>query len=296
MSAPARPVIAVFAQGTMGAGIAGRLSGHGYRVLTVLEGRSTASTGRAAAAGMIAVDWPEAAAADIFLSLVPPSQALPLAQRMAPLIGAAGHGPLYADLNAISPATVRTIGALLTAAGAKFADGGICGAPPESGGPGPAIYASGPAAGDLAQLADAGLDIRRMDAPAGAASALKICQSALTKGYTALGAIVVTEAMRHGIGGTLRQEMRRLRPGLDDFLAPATLRMFDKARRYEGEMLEIRQFLQDSQGGAEIFDQFAQLYRDLAANLQGPNEQIDLLRRYFRATEGMEQGDADEVH
>ena len=48
-----KPVIAIIAQGAMGAGVAKRLHDNGIRVLTSLEGRSAASGQRAKDAGMV---------------------------------------------------------------------------------------------------------------------------------------------------------------------------------------------------------------------------------------------------
>ena len=170
--------IGVVAQGGMGAGIGGRLVEHGHRVVTVLDGRSPASARRSAAAGMTPAAWEEVARADLFLSVVPPGEALALARRMAPLIAASPRKPVYVDLNAIAPATVREVAEIVEAAGARFADAAIVGTPPVPGGPSPAIYASGPAAADFGALSAAGLDIRVMDAPVGAASAVKMSSRA----------------------------------------------------------------------------------------------------------------------
>jgi putative dehydrogenase len=74
------PTVAVIAQGAMGAGVGGRLVERGLRVVTSLAGRSEVSAKRAAAAGMVAVSDAECAKADVFLSILPPSDALPLAE------------------------------------------------------------------------------------------------------------------------------------------------------------------------------------------------------------------------
>ena len=50
------PVVAIIAPGGMGAATAARLTHHGVRVLTDLEGRSAASVARAKAAGMEPAD------------------------------------------------------------------------------------------------------------------------------------------------------------------------------------------------------------------------------------------------
>ena len=71
--------IAIIAPGAMGAATAARLHENGVRVLTSLEGRSSASAARAKSAGMIAATDVELGQADIVLSIVPPGDALTLA-------------------------------------------------------------------------------------------------------------------------------------------------------------------------------------------------------------------------
>ena len=114
------PTIAVIAQGSMGAGVARRLTDNGVRVLTSLAGRSAASAARAKDAGMIDASDAEIAAADVILSIVPPGDALPFAQRLAPALTAATGKPLYADCNAVSPDTVKQIAAAIAPTGARF--------------------------------------------------------------------------------------------------------------------------------------------------------------------------------
>jgi 3-hydroxyisobutyrate dehydrogenase-like beta-hydroxyacid dehydrogenase len=274
-------VIGLIAQGEMGTGIGGRLAEHGHSVLTVLDGRSDASARRAAAAGMMPASWQTIAQVDMFISLVPPSEALPLARRLAPLFKAADRAPLYADLNAVSPRTAQAIAETLAGAGCTVADGGICGPAPEKGKGSPAIFVSGPGAAQFGAYRESGLDIRVMDAPIGAGSAVKICQSGFTKGYTALASVMALAAMRFGAGETLRQELLETRPGLIGFLHPATMRMFDKAYRYAGEMQEIADFVAEETAGKAIFEAFDEVYRHLAEDRRGPNQDIDLLRAFY---------------
>ncbi len=164
---PASPVIAVIAPGEMGAGVARRLTGRGARVITSLQGRGEASAVRARAAGMADVPDDGLAGADMILSIVPPGQALALAERLAPMLGAAANKPLYVDCNAVSPQTVLEIAAVIAASGAPFADAGIIGGPPQPSGYTPVIYASGEPAARFAALNALGLDIRVMDGPVG---------------------------------------------------------------------------------------------------------------------------------
>src|SRR5258708_26906900 len=74
--------IAILAPGAMGSAVARRLNEHGARVLTSLAGRSEATAKRAAAAGMIAAGDADIADADIVLSIVPPAEAVALAQHL----------------------------------------------------------------------------------------------------------------------------------------------------------------------------------------------------------------------
>lgn len=277
--------IGVVAQGTMGAGVAQRLVEQGHHVLTVLEGRSASSAARAKAAGMIPATWADMARVDLFVSLVPPDQALALAQSLAPLFRQQTRAPLYADLNAVSPATVQAIGQLVEDAGCTFADGAVCGPPPAPSQPSPAIYASGPGAPALAEIARPGLDIRVMDAPAGAASAVKMCQSGFTKGYTALASVMALAAMRFGAGETVLRELLDTRAGLVEFLHPATLRMFDKAYRYVGEMEEVGAFVAGEPAGEALFAALADIYRHLSADRGGSGMDIALLRAFYEGSQ-----------
>ena len=122
-----RPVVAIYAQGTMGAGIAGVLTANGLSVVTCLEGRSAESAKRAQTAGMEAASFDQLSRADILLSVLPPGDALAFAERIAPFLKRATQKPLYVDCNAVSPKTLNAIAAVIATTGASFADVGIIG-------------------------------------------------------------------------------------------------------------------------------------------------------------------------
>ncbi len=77
------PLVAVIAPGMMGAAVGKRLVDHGLKVLTSLQGRSAETSARAKAAGMVAASDEEIAATDFILSILPPGDAVALAQRFA---------------------------------------------------------------------------------------------------------------------------------------------------------------------------------------------------------------------
>ena len=93
------PVVAVVAPGMMGAAVGGRLVAHGLKVLTSLTGRSDETIKRAKAAGLSAASDDEIAAADFILSILPPGDAVKLAQRFAPALTASNAKPVFVDCN-----------------------------------------------------------------------------------------------------------------------------------------------------------------------------------------------------
>lgn len=259
------PVVAILAQGAMGAGIAARLGAQGVTVLTNLDGRSAASAARAAAAGMCAVPLAGLAQADAVLSILPPDQAEATAALLAPILAAAATPPLYADCNAISPETMGRIALLLGGHGLRVVDAGIIGGPPRDGYAGPVVYASGAeAAGFVALLAGCGIDLRVAEGPIGAASALKMSYAGITKGLVAIGSAMMLAATRAGAADALRAELAASQPALSAWFARMVPSMFDKAYRWAGEMEEIADFTHEDPGANAIYRGAAALYARLA--------------------------------
>jgi putative dehydrogenase len=275
------PTVAVVAQGAMGAGIGGRLVERGLRVVTSLVGRSEASARRAAASGMVPVTDAEMAKADYFLSILPPSDAMGLAERMAKLIGPSNHKPIYVDCNAVSPPTKVEIGNVIIEAGAPFVDGSIIGGPPKAGYDGPAIYASGSDASRFVPLNDFGLVVRVLEGPVGAASAMKMSYAGITKGFTALGAMMLLAATRGGVAEGLRMELEHSQPALLPWLQRAIPAMYSKAYRFVGEMEEIADYVGEDASAQEMFDAFADFYTRLAADFEGKQDETKALSAFL---------------
>lgn len=238
---------AVIAPGAMGAALAARLHSQGFPVLTSLHGRGTASAERAAQAGMRAVtEQTDLLRAEVWLSVVPPPQALPLARQFAALVSAAGYvqAPIYVDLNAINPDNARAIARIVGDAGAHCVDGCIIGLPPTADDSGPTLHLAGSAAAEVAmRLRAGGLDAHDQHAPIGAASALKMAYAGINKGLTALAACMMLAAERHGARAALLAELERSRPELLQRLRPALPDMLPKAYRWAPEMSEIADFI-----------------------------------------------------
>src|SRR6201999_4269693 len=137
-----QPIVSVIAPGMMGSAVGACLTKNGIEVRTSLANRSEATVARAKTAGMVGVSDEQVAASDIILSILPPGDALGLAERLAPVLRAATKKPIYVDCNALDPATVLRIARVVQETGATFVDGGIIGGPPKPGYT-PKIYLSG---------------------------------------------------------------------------------------------------------------------------------------------------------
>jgi 3-hydroxyisobutyrate dehydrogenase-like beta-hydroxyacid dehydrogenase len=259
-----QPIVAVIAPGMMGSGVGRRLVENGIEVRTSLAGRSDATLARAKAAGMVGASDEQIVASDIILSILPPGDALGLAERLAPALRAAAKKPVYVDCNALDPATVLRIARVVQETGATFVDGGIVGGPPRSG-YSPKIYLSGEAASRAAALTQYGLEMPIQPGPIGAASAMKMSYAGITKGFTALGAAMMLAASRAGTADDLRAELSASQPALFGWLTRQVPNMYSKAYRWVAEMEEIADFLEKNPPSHDIYAAVARLYDYLAA-------------------------------
>jgi 3-hydroxyisobutyrate dehydrogenase-like beta-hydroxyacid dehydrogenase len=276
------PTIAIVAAGNMGAGVGRRLTENKVSVLTTLAGRSAASEKRAREAGMRGVEERALLEADFLLSIVPPGEALALARHFAPLLAAANRKPTYVDCNAVSPATMSEIGNTIAATGAPFIAAGIIGPPPKPGATNTRLYASGPHAAMLAVLNDYGLDVRVLDGPLTAASALKMSYAGITKGFTALGTAMLLAATRGGSAAALKEELALSRPDLLGYLSKQVPDMYGKAYRWVAELDEIGAFVGEDHPEHAMLTAAARLYERMAADVDGPKEEVAALDAFLK--------------
>ena len=270
--------IAVIAPGMMGAAIAQRLHACRAEVAVTLEGRSAGSAARATGLMTLPSEAALAGWADVVLSVLPPGEALALAQRLAPVLLPRGRAVIYADCNAVSPASAQAIAAVLP--GVRFVDIGIIGGPPRGDDNGPRLYASGDDAADLVALQQRGIDLRVIEGGIGAASALKLGYAGITKGITALGSAMALGAGRAGVAEVLRAELAASQPEVLRYLQRSVPDMFAKAYRWVAEMEEISAFL-DGMPAAPIYEGAARLYENLAEG----GDEIGVLAEFYRRSE-----------
>lgn len=254
--------IGLIGAGEMGSGIGGWLVAHGVDVRTTLEGRSAASAERIARAGIGVEDDLAALARScaMVLSIVPPDQALSVAQGFAAAYPDATRSPLFIDCNAVAPETARAISGVITAAGIRFVDAGIVGGTPCEGSDGPHVYACGTDVAEFERLTAYGLTVCPLDGPIGTASALKMCYGGLTKGITGIGSAMFACAEYGGVSEALEKEFSTSQPALYAWLTRQIPTMYSKAYRWDGEMREIAKFGSPEPGVATMYNGLAERY------------------------------------
>jgi 3-hydroxyisobutyrate dehydrogenase-like beta-hydroxyacid dehydrogenase len=215
----------------------------------------------------------ELVAADMVLSILPPGDAVALAEKLVPRISALRVHPLYVDCNAVSPKTAERIAAIVAPSGARFVDAGIIGGPPRSGYDGPTFYASGEYAKSFATLSEYGLLIKLLDAPIGAASALKMSYAGITKGLTGIAAAMMLGARRAGVGEALMSELQDSQSVLASRFVRGVPDMYPKAYRWVAEMEEVAAFLGEDEAGASIYGGLARLFERLAEDFASDRDE-----------------------
>lgn len=230
---------------------------------------------------MQGVDDRALAEADFLMSIVPPGDALALAQRLAPVLTAANKKPIYVECNAVSPSTMQKIADVIAPTGCPFVGAAIIGPPPKPGSTNTRIYASGPTARDLAKLNDYGLIVRVLEGALTAASALKMSYAGITKGFTALGAAMMLAATRGGSAEALKAELAESRPDLLGYLTRQVPEMYGKAYRWVAELDEIASFVGTDRPEHEMLAAAARLYERIAEDFAEDKKEIGELDRFL---------------
>jgi len=275
------PVVAVIAPGMMGAAVGKRLVDNGVKVLTSLNGRSQETAARAKAAGLIAASDEEIAGTDFILSILPPGDAVALAERFQPALKASNAKPVYVDCNAINPKTVDRVAAVIAPTDCPFVDSGIIGSPPKPGDAGPRFYASGPAAPRFATLRQYGLDIRVLDGAVSAASALKMSYAGITKGTQAIGAAMMLAATRAGSADALFAELSSSQKEMFAWFKRGLALMPPKAYRWVAEMHEIAGCVGEDPTAHELYEGAAHFYERIAEDFDGDKKDVKALTEFL---------------
>jgi putative dehydrogenase len=235
--------VGVLSPGEMGAALGRRLSEKGMTVLAWLEGRSEATRRRAREAGIEPVDRLEdLMAADLILSVVPPAQAPAVAEAIAQAAARSAGKPLYLDLNAVSPTTVRALARPLQQLGFDVVDGAIFGGAHEVDGR-TFIALAGPAAEKAYALLHPALALRLVGPGLGDASGLKMLYAGLTKGISSLAVELLAAAAKLQAESLILELWSDRFPDLSGFLAAGLPGLPARAGRRAQEMAELEAWL-----------------------------------------------------
>lgn len=257
--------IGVISPGDMGHGIGRALREGGRHVLTCLDGRSERTRKLAGDAGLDDAGSLEALMeeADLVLSILPPAAAVAFARDAAAAMKAAGRAPAFADLNAISPATSATVGAVLADTGARYIDGCIIGLSPGKAAP-PRVYVSGPEAEALESLTTATMIWRYAGPETGQASTLKMLYAGLNKGTWALQCTMAVAAERYGLFDAFMNEVAGSNPNRAKDMEAWVGFLAADAERWHPEMAEIAETLAAVGAPAGFHQGAEELFRFLA--------------------------------
>jgi 3-hydroxyisobutyrate dehydrogenase-like beta-hydroxyacid dehydrogenase len=250
----------------MGTTVAAACTGE---VLWCSAGRSDATAGRAATAGLVAVPTlgELVERSDVIVSVCPPGSATTVAVDVAEL----GFDGVYVDANAIAPDAARTIAARFD----RFVDGGIIGPPAHRAGT-TRLYLSGddPAVTrTVAELwAGSLLDARPIDGGPGAASALKMAYALWTKVSSSMLLTVRALAAAEGVDDALLAEWDISQPGTAQRSEMTASMTAPKAWRFVGEMEQIASTL----AANGLPSGFGEAAADLSARLTEFRDQPDV--------------------
>jgi 3-hydroxyisobutyrate dehydrogenase-like beta-hydroxyacid dehydrogenase len=250
--------IAIVSTGAMGSALARVWREGGSRVVATAQGRSDRTARLAAEAGAELLPTLDAVveAADAVVSVVPPVESPGVARAVEEAARRGGVKPLFADLNAVAPRTVR--GLDLTRL--DLVDGAISGPPPSRPGT-TTLYLSGLRAEELAGVPAPGLRLVVVPGGIGAASAVKMSTASVYKGMVALLAHALLAARANGV---LEQVLDDLGPAYTERVESALARAGAKAPRYVGEMREIAAAQAEAGLTPALFEAMAEVWADLA--------------------------------
>lgn len=261
--------VTILHPGSMGAAMAAQAIG-ARRVLWVSVGRSSVTTERAESAGLTSCMSLEEAlgTSDAVLSICPPH----VAEDVATEVAAHAFKGLYLDANAISPQRMERITSEIRPSSVVL-DGAIFGPPPGSG-RSCRLYVAGD--GHAAELVrtlfkDSAVEVRRVGAHIGSASALKASFAGFQKAARTLAGVSHALADAHGVADLLTEEAERMPAQIlsdPEYLPSVAAR----AWRWGPEMEEVADALRD----AGLPTEMAKAAASVMARWEKDKDQYDL--------------------
>ena len=254
--------VAILSPGDMGHAVGQLLKEHELKVVTCLSGRSDRTRRLAQLAGIEDIaDFDEMVSISDLIMSITVSEIVPaLCRDVAAAIQRTATNVLFAEFNALSPETTKTLEPIITQSGGRFIDVSIIGSPPRDG-RSPRFYTSGPNANQFEIMKDFGLDVRNIGPNIGQASGIKMCYAAMTKGTAALHTQLLLAAATLGLYDPLMEEFTSGHKAVIERMEGWIPGIPAKSRRWVSEMKEIEATFKELGLTPHIFEGVAEMYR-----------------------------------
>ena len=185
-----------------------------------------------------------AAKADLIVSAVTASQAVPVASACAPSVK---KGSWFLDFNSASPGAKRRAAGLIDGAGGRYVEGAVMTSIPPYRIKVPLLL-GGSSARDLAPLLlELGFDAKVASEQLGVASAVKMCRSIMIKGLEAMVIESFTTARAYGVEDAVLASLAETFPGINWEKQGAYFfqRVIEHGRRRAEEVREVAETVRD---------------------------------------------------
>ncbi|MBP6776194.1 MAG: NAD(P)-dependent oxidoreductase [Piscinibacter sp.] len=183
--------------------------------------------------------------ADLVVSAVTASQAVPVAQACAPALEA---GAWLLDFNSASPGAKQRAARLVDEAGGRYVEGAVMTSIPPYRIKVPLLLGGPHAAALQPHLAALGFDVKVASETLGVASATKMCRSVMIKGLEAMVIESFTAARHYGVEDAVIASLRETFPAIDWDKQAAYFfqRVIEHGRRRSEEVREVAETVREA--------------------------------------------------
>lgn len=186
-----------------------------------------------------------AARADLIVSAVTASQAVPVAQACAPGVK---KGAFFLDFNSASPGAKVRAASLIDAAGGRYVEGAVMTSIPPYRIKVPLLLGGSSAGALQPLLTRLGFDAKVASEKLGVASATKMCRSVMIKGLEAMVIESFTTARAYGVEDAVLASLKETFPGIDWEKQGAYFfqRVIEHGRRRSEEVREVAETVREA--------------------------------------------------
>jgi 3-hydroxyisobutyrate dehydrogenase-like beta-hydroxyacid dehydrogenase len=185
-----------------------------------------------------------AAQADLIVSAVTASQAVPVAAACAPAVK---QGAWFLDFNSASPGAKRRAAVLIDGAGGRYVEGAVMTSVPPYRIKVPLLLGGGGARELAPLLVELGFNAGVASEELGTASAVKMCRSVMIKGLEATVIECFTTARAYGVEDAVLASLAETYPGIDWEKQGAYFfqRVIEHGRRRSEEVREVAETVRE---------------------------------------------------